>query len=66
MAINKVELSTGEKLIDLSDSTVTPETVAMGAIGYNAAGERIIGTMQGDSGADIEPRLNAILGGDYA
>lgn len=45
MAINKV-IYDGRVLIDLSDSTVTPETLAEGVVAYNAAGERIIGTMK--------------------
>lgn len=64
MAINRVELSTGEVLVDLSESTVTPEKLAVGVVALNAAGERITGTMQ--EGGNIEPRLNAILGGEFA
>ena len=46
MAINKV-IYGGETLMDITDSTVTPETLAEGVSSYNAAGERIIGTMTG-------------------
>ena len=43
MAVNKVVY--GDKvLIDISDSTVTPETLAEGVVAYNAKGERIVGT----------------------
>ncbi|MBQ4120461.1 MAG: hypothetical protein IJD35_00455, partial [Clostridia bacterium] len=47
MAVNKVIYNTTNgavTLIDLTDSTVTPETLAEGAIAYNAKGERIVGT----------------------
>ena len=43
MGVNKVEYF-GETLIDITDSTVTPESMASGTIAYNAAGERIVGT----------------------
>lgn len=46
MSVNKVQLANGETIIDISDSTVTPETLAEGVIAYNAAGERIVGTMK--------------------
>ena len=43
MAVNKVVYEK-RVLIDISDSTVTPETLAEGVIAYNAKGERIVGT----------------------
>ena len=43
MAVNKVVYGT-TVIIDISDSTVTPETLAEGVIAYNAIGERIVGT----------------------
>ena len=43
MAVNKV-IYNKRVLIDLTDSTVTPETLAKGVIAYNARGERIVGT----------------------
>lgn len=43
MAVNRVVYGT-TVLIDISDSTVTPETLAEGVIAYNAKGERIVGT----------------------
>lgn len=45
MAVNKVKLSNGEVLIDISGDTVKPETLAEGVTAHNAVGERIIGTM---------------------
>lgn len=43
MAVNKVIYGT-TVLIDISDSTVTAETLAEGVVAYNAKGERIVGT----------------------
>ena len=48
MAINKVVMNTknGEEvLMDLTNDTVTPETLAEGTTAHNAAGNAIIGTM---------------------
>lgn len=48
MAVNKVVMNTtsGEQtLIDLTDDTVTPETLAEGTSAHSANGERITGTM---------------------
>ena len=56
MAVNKVVYGT-TVLIDISDSTVTPETLAEGVIAYNAKGERIVGTHKCSGGGD-----NAALG----
>lgn len=47
MANNKVQLSDGTVLLDLTGDTVTPETLLSGATAHNAAGERIIGTVVG-------------------
>lgn len=44
MANNKVQLSDGTVLLDLTGDTVTPETLMAGVIAHNAAGERIVGT----------------------
>ena len=41
MANNKVQLSDGTVLLDLTGDTVTPETLMAGVIAHNAAGERI-------------------------
>lgn len=45
MAVNKVVYN-GTVLIDLTDSTITPATLAEGVIAYNSKGERIVGTMK--------------------
>lgn len=45
MGVNRVVYG-NKTLIDLSDSTVTPETLLEGVIAYNSKGERIIGIMK--------------------
>ena len=44
MAVNKV-IYAGRTLIDISDSTVTKNTLAEGVVAYSANGERIVGTL---------------------
>lgn len=44
MNVNKVVYG-GETLIDISDSTVTVETLAQGKTAYGANGEKITGTL---------------------
>lgn len=51
MAINKVEYN-GEVLMDLTEDTVTEETLASGVTAHNAAGEPITGTMTGGVQSD--------------
>ena len=50
MGVNKVDLSTGEILIDISNDTVTPETLAEGVTAHNAEGNPIVGTMTAEGG----------------
>lgn len=45
MAANKVQLSTGEVLVDLTADTVTSETLAEGETAHDASGQSIIGKM---------------------
>lgn len=52
-AINKVVYG-GNTLIDLTEDTVTPATLADGATAHNAAGELIAGTMQAKEDLDTE------------
>lgn len=71
MAINKVEIknSDGSKnvLIDISDSTVTADTLADGMKAYGADGEPIIGTMSpGIDTSDATATANDILPGKTA
>lgn len=47
MANNKVQLSDGTVLLDLTGDTVTPETLLSGVTAHNAAGEPIVGTAVG-------------------
>lgn len=42
MAVNKVIYGT-TVIIDITDSTVTADTLAEGVVAYNAKGERIVG-----------------------
>ena len=44
MANNKVQLSDGTVLLDLTGDTVTPETLAAGVTAHDAAGNPIVGT----------------------
>lgn len=58
MAVNKVTLNTanGEQvLIDLTNDTVTPATLAAGRIAHDASGRTIVGVMSGSgSGASFD------------
>ena len=50
MAVNKV-IYGGRTIMDVTEDTVTPETLAEGATATNAKGERILGMMKaGGSG----------------
>ena len=46
MGVNRVDTASGEVIMDISDSTVTPETLAEGEKAYNSKGERIVGIMK--------------------
>lgn len=56
MGVNKVVYGT-TVIIDISDSTVTPETLAEGVVAYNAKGERIVGTHKCTSVCDGTAKL---------
>ena len=45
MANNKVQLSDGTVLLDVSGDSVTPDKMVAGATAHNAAGERVTGTI---------------------
>lgn len=47
MANNKVQLSDGTALLDLTGDTVTPETLLSGVTAHDAAGNSIVGTSGG-------------------
>ena len=53
MPINKVDYF-GETLIDISDSTISPEKVLKGEIGYDKTGNRIIGIAEQGGGGQEE------------
>ena len=48
MAINKINYY-GETLIDMTDATVTPDTLLAGVTAYGASGTRTTGTLSLDS-----------------
>lgn len=50
MAINKVEYN-GNTLIDLTNDTVTPETLAKGVTAHDKSGAEIVGTMESGGGS---------------
>lgn len=49
MANNKVQLSDGTVLLDLTGDTVTPETLLSGVTAHDAAGNTIVGTGDGSN-----------------
>lgn len=51
MAVNKVEVG-GEVKLDLTEDTVTPETLLSGATAHNAAGDKIAGAVDLSSKQD--------------
>lgn len=51
MGVNKVNLANGETIVDLTNDSVTPETLAEGETAHNSQGEEITGTMR--SGGDM-------------
>lgn len=54
MAVNKVVYGS-DTLIDLTEDTVTPDTLAVGATAHSANGERIVGRMSpGGGGGSVE------------
>lgn len=58
MSVNKVQLANGETIIDISDSTVIPETLAEGATAYDASGQKITGRMVPGGGASVQSDWN--------
>lgn len=49
MANNKIQLSNGDVLLDLTGDSVTPDTLLEGATAHNAAGEPIVGALTIDN-----------------
>ena len=60
MAISKIIFG-GEVLIDITDSTITPETLLENIIAYNAKGERIVGTKKDTSSVTVTDDGNGNL-----
>lgn len=60
MSVNKVEYF-GKVLIDLTQDSVTPETLAKGTTAHNAKGEVITGTMESGGGGDDGEEVAALL-----
>lgn len=55
MAVNKVEIN-GETKLDLTQDTVTPETLLAGATAHNAAGEQIEGAVSVAPASNTTPK----------
>lgn len=60
MANNKVQLSDGTVLLDLTGDTVTPNTLLSGVTAHNAAGERIVGTVTAGGGITNFPTIEEV------
>lgn len=65
MANNKITYF-GETLVDLTDATVTPDTLLEGTTAYGASGARITGTLSLDdyefiTVADIDAICNSTI-----
>lgn len=60
MANNKVQLSDGTVLLDLTGDTVTPETLMSGATAHDAAGERIVGVATAGGGITNFPTIEEV------
>ena len=58
MSVNKVQLANGETIIDISDSTVTPETLAEGVTAHDANGQKITGKMVPGGGSSVQSDWN--------
>lgn len=58
MGVNKVQLANGETIIDISDSTVTPETLAEGVTAHDASGQKITGKMIPGGGSSVQSDWN--------
>lgn len=53
MGVSRVTYGS-KTIIDISDSTVTPETMAEGVTAYDKRGEKIVGTMPSAENLDAE------------
>ncbi len=57
MAVNKVQKSTGDVIIDLTGDTIRPDVVAKGYTGHGPDGVQFTGTMEAASGPVIPAEL---------
>jgi hypothetical protein len=57
MLVSKVQLANGEVLVDLTEDSVTEETLAEGATAHDASGKKIIGTMK-SGGVSVQADWN--------
>lgn len=62
MANNKVQLADGTTLIDLTEDTVTPETMILGTTAHAANGETITGVVELAHAGTNTPLVNSGLG----
>lgn len=60
MAVNKVEIN-GQTAIDLTQDTVTPETLKKGITAHSASGEKITGTAE----EDLSLGMSSVAVGDF-
>ena len=60
MAVNKVEVN-GQTAIDLTQDTVTPETLKKGITAHSASGEKITGTAE----EDLSLGMSSVAVGDF-
>lgn len=60
MAVNKVEIN-GQIAIDLTQDTVTPETLNKGVTAHSASGEKITGTAE----EDLSLGMSSVAVGDF-
>ena len=58
MGVNVVTYG-GKTLVDMTDATITPETVLEGYIGYGADGEPVVGTASSASKTEVTVALPA-------
>ena len=66
MSVNKVELKTGEVLLDVSEDTLTEDTLFEGYTGHNAQGEPVTGKFPNgeiDVQADLIEQIKSALEG---
>lgn len=61
MGVNKVEVN-GSTILDLTGDNVTPQTLLVGVIAHDAAGERIVGTLDLSTKQDVLLTSGAAVG----